>query len=162
MNNLLSSIKNLRLSIICKNNFDILEIGLGKRMFSTKNIIDNYKLNKHYVLEKDINIYNENKDFCDKFNINLINTTWEEFDSKLKFDGIFYDLDYCSDINLLKMFINKHLKPNGIFTYFYDKNINPYNLNIEIVEKRLKYKDPKNRIEPIDRIYKIPYCFSNQ
>lgn len=51
MNDLIQDIKKLRLSVICKNNIDILEIGLGMKMFSTKEIISNYNLKSHTILE---------------------------------------------------------------------------------------------------------------
>lgn len=79
MNDLIQDIKKLRLSVICKNNIDILEIGLGMKMFSTKEIISNYNLKSHTILESNKKIYDKHKDFCKKNNINLVLTRWENF-----------------------------------------------------------------------------------
>jgi len=113
--------------IVCANGGDILEIGFG--MGISANYIQKQNIKSHTIIEIHPEIYERTKEWSkDKPNVSIINDDWFNLKNSLsKYDGIFFDT--YKDINILKLrpYIEKWIKPNGVFSYFEPNGFDMYN-----------------------------------
>jgi len=123
--------------VVCQDGGHILEIGFGLGI--SAGYIQQQNIQSHTIVEVHDDIYQKLLEWSkDKPNVIPIKGDWFEISEQLeKYDGIFYDAD-CRNAMRLKDFVVKHLKPNGIFSYFHLKKNDLHkfgnNLNQEIVE----------------------------
>jgi hypothetical protein len=125
--------------VVSQNGGHILEIGFGLGI--SAGYIQQQNIQSHTIIEVHDDIYQLLLEWSkDKPNVIPIKGDWYELSENLeldKYDGIFYDAD-CINSRKIKNFILKHIKPNGIFSYFNLKKIDIHNfgnqLNQESVE----------------------------
>lgn len=125
--------------VVCQDGGHILEIGFGLGI--SANYIQEEDILSHTIIEIHDDIYEILLEWSkDKPNVIPIKGDWFELSDTLesdKYDGIFYDGYGGKNEMKIKEFAIKHIKDNGIFTYFNltKKNfLNLDGLNYELVE----------------------------
>jgi protein arginine N-methyltransferase 2 len=106
--------------IVCQDGGHILEIGFGLGI--SAGYIQQHDIQSHTIIEIHDDIYELLLDWAkDKPNVIPIKGDWFNVSNQLelnKYNGIFYDGYGGSNEMKLKEFAIKHLKSNGIFSYF--------------------------------------------
>ena len=105
---------------ICANKGDILNIGYG--MGLVDNFIQSHNPDSHWIIEAHPQIQEKmcQEGWLKKPNTRCIFTKWQNVLSYLpKFDGIYIDTYGESMLDVIKN-AHKLLKPNGIFSFFYN------------------------------------------
>lgn len=78
--------------LVTLNGGDILELGFGLGICSEE--IQKYNIKSHTIVENDPFIYERLLEFVEKNpNVKPVFGSWLEFESEIKFDGIFYDTE---------------------------------------------------------------------
>jgi len=106
--------------VICANNGDILNVGYGMGLID--NYIQSYNSNSHWIIEAHPQIKEKmcKEGWLKKPNVKCIFTKWQNVLPYLpKFDGIYIDTYGESMLDFIKN-AHKLLKPNGIFSFFYN------------------------------------------
>jgi ferredoxin-fold anticodon binding domain-containing protein len=107
--------------ILTEKNGDILEIGFGMGILS--NYIQEKNVKSHTIFEINKKIYENALEWAkNKPNVNLILGDWYEnldlINSK-KYDGIYYDADCKNGYRFRELVVDKSLKEDGVFSYFF-------------------------------------------
>src|SRR6056300_4109 len=133
--------------IVCQNGGDILEIGFG--MGISADYIQSHNIKSHTIIENDKKIYEKLLEWSkDKPNVKTIFGDWITSLPEQKFDGIFRDtwgeflgkkvfplkiLKVCKVGTIVTFFNNTNDKKTMYRkTFFKDKNINFYKVDIKI------------------------------
>jgi len=133
--------------VVCQNGGDILEIGFG--MGISADYIQSYDITSHTIIENDKKIYEKLLEWSkDKPNVKTIFGDWITSLPEQKFDGIFRDtwgeflgkkvfplkiLKVCKVGTIVTFFNNTNDKKTMYSkTFFKDKNINFYKVDIKI------------------------------
>jgi len=133
--------------VVCQNGGDILEIGFG--MGISADYIQSQDINSHTIIEKDEQVYQKLLEWAeDKPNVKTIFGDWITNLPEQKFDGIFRDtwgeylgkkvfplkiLKVCKVGTIVTFFNNTNDKKTMYSeTFFRDKNINFYKVDIKI------------------------------
>jgi len=133
--------------IVCQNGGDILEIGFG--MGISADYIQSHNIKSHTIIENDKKIYEKLLEWSkDKPNVKTIFGDWITNLPEQKFDGIFRDtwgeflgkkvfplkiLKVCKVGTIVTFFNNTNDKKTMYSkTFFKDKNINFYKVDIKI------------------------------
>lgn len=133
--------------VVCQNGGDILEIGFG--MGISADYIQSHDITSHTIIENDKKIYEKLLEWSkDKPNVKTIFGDWITSLPEQKFDGIFRDtwgeflgkkvfplkiLKVCKVGTIVTFFNNTNDKKTMYSeTFFKDKNINFYKVDIKI------------------------------
>jgi spermidine synthase len=141
-------------------NGDILEIGFG--MGISAQYIQEKGVKSHTIFELNPQILEKLKEWSlDKPNVKIIEGDWCEVKYKIignKYDGIFYDADCLNSLSFRKLIVDKHLKKDGVFTYFEPMGRDRYGYNDKLKIKEIVINcDIKKNIYHNDKVCKVPY-----
>ena len=125
--------------VVCQDGGHIIEIGFGLGI--SANYIQKQNILSHTIIEIHDDIYQNLLEWSkDKPNVIPIKGDWFEISDQLelnKYDGVFYDGHGNRNEMKIIDFAIKHLKPNGIFTYFDLKGVDVFKLGNKLNIKKV-------------------------
>jgi SAM-dependent methyltransferase len=150
--------------IMTKPGWDVLEIGWGMGISANYMLENNPK--SYTIVERHPQVIEKVKEWMeDKPNVTLIEGDWYDVVDKIaekKYDGIFFDTFFDKySMEFRKILVDKCIKPNGIFSYFYLDGIDVYNYGWALKKNRINKpivppKDSETYTRPME-YYFVPY-----
>ncbi len=101
--------------LVTLNGGHILEFGFGLGVFSRQ--VQNFKIDTHTIVENDPEVFESLLRFAEFYpNVIPVFSDWWNFESELKYDGIFYDTEVRG--NELPNFVHRWIKNGTILSWF--------------------------------------------
>jgi hypothetical protein len=101
--------------LVSLNGGDILEFGFGLGIFSEE--IQKIGVKSHTIVENDPEIFKDLVEFAKKYdNVIPVFDSWLNFESKIQYDGIFFDTNTSFD--LFGSYVQKWSKEGTIISWF--------------------------------------------
>lgn len=137
--------------LVSKPGWDVLEIGFG--MAICANFIQQNNPASHTIVEMHPQILEKAREWAkDKPSVHIIEGDWTDVVDKIiekKYDGIFFDpWEDLNDLTFAERVVEKCIKPNGVFSYFFPSGKDIYKLGWKLKKNYIgKIMKPSRRDE---------------